>query len=78
MITREKLLSTLAECIRLDSPTGIHLAHQRATIGRFGFAAERRDQLEELFDGLIANQRDHLESLEELRESTLRRGRDVY
>ena len=78
MITKERLLHRLTQCLHLGSSTPIHLRHHGEALKHCGFPSERRDQLSRLLDALIQDTGRHAESLDELREQILKRGSDVY
>jgi hypothetical protein len=78
MITKERLLHRLSQCLHLGSSTPIHLRHQGEALKLCGFPADQRDQLTRLIDALIQDTGRHADSLQDLREQILKRGCDVY
>ena len=78
MITKERLLHRLSQCLHLGSSMPIHLKHQEEVLKHCGFPSDRRDQITRLLDALIQDTGRHSESLYELREQILKRGCDVY
>lgn len=78
MITKERLLHRLSQCLHLGSSTPIHLRHQGEALKLCGFPSDRRDQISRLLDALIQDAGKHSDSLHELREQILKRGSDVY
>ena len=78
MITKERLLHRLSQCLHLGSSTPIHLKHQGEVLKLCGFPPDRQEQISRLLDALIHDAGRHSESLRELREQILKRGCDVY
>ena len=78
MITKERLLHRLSQCLHLGSSTPIHLKHQGEALKLCGLPSDRREQVTRLLDALIEDTGRHAESLYELREQILKRGCDVY
>jgi hypothetical protein len=78
MITKERLLHRLSQCLHLGSLTPIHVRHQGEAIKHCGFPSERRGELARLLGELLADSGRHADSLHDLREQILKRGCDVY
>lgn len=78
MITKERLLHRLSQCLLLGSSTPIHLKHQSEALKLCGFPDDRREELSRLLDALIRDTGRHSDALLDLREQILKRGCDVY
>lgn len=78
MITKERLLHRLSQCLHVGSATPIHLRHHGEALKLCGFPSERELQISRLLDALIRDAGRHSDRLLDLREQILKRGCDVY
>lgn len=78
MITKERLLHRLSQCLHVGSAIPIHLHHQGEALKLCGFPSERKLQISRLLDALIRDTGRHSDCLADLREQILKRGCDVF